>query len=219
MKVKKIARQAPVALSLPRPSLGRGKSVDAALKARRTSRTVSDRKLSRQLLSNVLWAAGGVNRAAGPFGGTGRTAASASNAQEIDLYVLLEDGAWRYDPVPHRLLRVANGDLRPLAIGRGQRGAGAQAPVRLVYVVDVGRFAAAGFDEPGLHDPETQEAYSHVGTGLIAQSVYLFAAAHGLVSWFHNCDRSALAARLRLGPGRRALFGQTVGYPGTAARA
>ena len=213
MKAKKIARQALDFLPLPKPSLGRGKSVDAALKARRTSRLVSTRKLSRQLLSGLLWAACGVNRDTGPFGGVGRTAASASNAQEIDLYVLLEDGAWRYDPRAHGLRRVANGDLRGLAIGRGQGGAGAQAPVRLVFVVDIGRFATAGFDEPGLHDPETQKAYSHVGTGLIAQNVYLFAAAHGLASWFHNCDSSALAARLHLGSTQRALFGQTVGYP------
>jgi nitroreductase len=101
-----------------------------------------------------------------------------------------------------------------MAIGRGQNGAGAEAPVRLLYVVDVAKFAAAGFQEPGLQDPETQKAYFYVDTGLIAGNVYLFAASHGLASWFHNCDKPSLARKLKLRPDQKVLFGQTVGYPG-----
>ncbi len=200
-------------IALPRPTAGRSTTVFAALKKRSTNRSISDRRLSPQVLSNLLWSACGVNRSKGPFGIAGRTAASASNSQEIDLYVALENGVYRYEPVPHRLVLVAAGDLRPLAIGRGQGKAGANAPVRLIYVADLGRYSAAGFQEPGLHDPETQKSYYFVDIGLIAENVYLYAASQGLAAWFHNCSKSELSARLGLARDQHALFGQTVGYP------
>lgn len=103
-------------------------------------------------------------------------------------------------------------DLRALAIGRGQGKAGAKAPVRLIYVADIGKFAKAGFQEPGLWDLETQKSCSYVDTGLIAENVYLFAASHGLAAWFHNCDRAELSTRLKLSADQRVLFGQTIGY-------
>ena len=150
---------------------------------------MSGKKLSQQVLSNLLWAACGVNRKEGPFGIPGRTAGSASNSQEIDIYVLMEEGAYLYDAVPHCLLPVAEGDMRALAIGKGQGKAGAEAPVRLVYVVDIERFGTAGYQEPGLHDPETQKAYSSDDPGLIAANVYLFAASQGLGSGFTIATR------------------------------
>ena len=97
--------------------------------------------------------------------------------------------------------------------GRARAPPGATAPVRLVYVVDVDKFKTAGFQEPGLEDPETQKAYSCVDAGLIAENVYLFAASQGLATWFHNCNKAVLAPRLGLRAGQRVLFGQTVGYP------
>ena len=198
---------------LPKPAPGRGKSLPIALKARQTVRSVSDRKLPPQVLSNLLWSACGVNRKTGPFGVPGRTAASASNAQEIDLYVALPEGVYLYEPARHRLALVDDSDVRAMAIGPGQAPAGVQAPVRLIYVVDVGKFATAGFQEPGLWDVETQKSYYYVDTGLIAGNVYLFAASHGLAAWFHNCDRAGLSTRLRLRKNQRVLFGQTIGYP------
>ncbi len=197
---------------LPKPTAGRSTSVRAALQRRETNRSISDRKLSLQVLSNLLWSACGVNRKKGPFGIPGITAASASNSQEIAVYVALEDGVYRYLPVPHGLARVAAEDMRAMAIGKGQRGAGGKAPVRLIYVVEIDRFREAGFQEPGLWDPETQKSYYYVDTGLIAENVYLFAASQGLATWFHNCSREELSARLKLGKGERVLFGQTVGY-------
>ncbi|OBI23920.1 hypothetical protein A5713_08445 [Mycobacterium sp. E2497] len=70
----------------------------------------------------------------------------------------------------------------------------------------------AGFDEPGLHDPEVQKSYYYVDVGLIAGNVYLFAAAHGLAAWFHNCDRAGLTEHLGLKVHQRVLFAQSVGY-------
>lgn len=198
---------------LPKPTTGRSAPLLAILRARRTVREIGDKKLTRQTLSNLLWAACGVNRSNGPFGDRGVTAASASNAQEIAVYAALEEGIFRYVPTARNLVPVVAGDYRALAIGPGQEGAGANAPIRLIYVAEIDRFSAAGFQEPGLNDPEIQKAYYYVDTGLIAANVYLFAAAQGLAAWFHNCSRGELARLLRLGPNERVLFGQTVGYP------
>ena len=196
---------------LPRPETAGGKSVLAALKERRTIRSIKEDRLPPQVLSNLLWAAFGVNREQqGPFGQIGRTAASASNAQEIDLYVALPEGVYLYDAPAHRLTPVVAGDLRPLA---GNRGRGDKAPVRIIFVADIARFAKAGFQEPGLWDTEVQKSYYNVATGLIAGNVYLFAASQGLAAWFHNCDKPALTRALQLRPDQRVLYAQTVGYP------
>lgn len=124
----------------------------------------------------------------------------------------MEEGTYLYEPEPHRLSPVASGDSRALAIGPGQQMAGANAPVRFVYVVDIDRFKKAGFDEPGLHDPEIQKSYYFVDTGLIAQNVYLASASLGLASWFHNCAKAAFAKEIKLKSHQRPLFGQTIGY-------
>jgi nitroreductase len=198
-------------ITLPEPAFIRCGTVFEALKRRRTSRSIKARKIPLQLLSDILWAAQGVNRRQGPFGGPGRTAGSASNSQEICVYVAREEGVHLYDPGFHRLTPVATGDIRTLAIGPGQR-AGAKAPVRFIYVVDIDRFKNAGYQEPGLYDPEIQKSYYFVDTGLIAQNVYLAAASLGLAAWFHNCSKAALAKALKLRPHQHALFGQTMGY-------
>ena len=200
-------------IALPKPAAGHGTTVGAALQKRKTVRSIGDRKLSQQILSNLLWSACGVNRKKGPFGTPGRTAGSASNSQEIDIYVALPQGVFLYEPFTHSLLPVMAGDVRALAIGKGQGKAGANAPVRLIYVVDIDKFSKAGFQEPGLWDLETQKSYYYVDTGLIAANVYLFAASQGLAAWFHNCNRAELSRRLGLKTNQRALFGQTIGYP------
>jgi hypothetical protein len=201
-------------IDLPRPTLNRGKSVPKALQQRKTIREIQDKKLSVQLLSNLLWAACGVNRKKVPFGISGRTAASASNSQEIDVYVAMEQGIFLYDAFDHRLVPVVAGDLRALAIGPGQPDVGAKAPVRLIYCVDIHKLThTSGYQEPGLQDPEIQKSYYYCDTGLIAGNIYLFAASQGLAAWFHNCDKSGLREKLNLRPDQRVLFGQTVGYP------
>lgn len=199
-------------IALPRPQKDGGASVLAALWERKTIRTIAEEKLSPQMLSNLLWAAFGVNRDNGPNGIPGRTAATASNSQEIDLYIALPEGIYLYEGIPHCLTPVAVGDMRAL-VNRSQRSSGAKAPVRIVYVADIARYAKAGFQEPGLKDPEIQKSYYFVAAGLIAGNVYLFAASQGLAAWFHNCNRDGLASELKLRPDQRVLFAQTVGYP------
>ena len=206
----------PTAPRLPRPRAAARNELIRALRRRQTLRAFDARNLSAEMLSELLWAACGVNRKRGPFGGVGRTAASASNSQEIDLYVVMADGTYRYDAPQHRLELVVPNDLRVLAVSRGQSrdDPGVAAPVRLIFVADTERLVhTRGFWEPGLRDPAVQRAYYYVDTGLIAANVYLFAAAAGLAAWFHNCDREALSAVLPLRATQRVLFAQTVGYP------
>jgi hypothetical protein len=199
-------------ITLLEPVFHRSSSVFEVLKMRTTSRTISDRKIPLQILSDILWAAQGVNRAKGPFGAPGLTAGSASNSQEISVYVAMEEGTYLYEPIPHKLVPVVTGDIRTLAIGPKQRKAGANAPVRFIHVVDIDKFRTAGFREPCLDDPEIQKSYYFVDTGLIAENVYLAAASLGLASWFHNCNRPEVTSVLKLKSSQRALFGQTIGY-------
>jgi len=204
----------PAIIQLPTPAKGRSTSVFDALKRRKTIREISPKALPFQELSDLLWAACGINRKNGPFGLPGRTAASASNSQEIDLYVALETGVYLYDGVNNLLISNVADDLRGGALTPGQRGVEAKAPVELIYVVDIDRFThTRGFPERGLQDPEVQMSYYYVDTGLIAGNVYLFAAAQGLAAWFHNCHKTDLARRLGLRPEQRVLFAQSVGYP------
>ncbi len=200
-------------IRLLKPVFDQGQTLQEALENRQTIREISDRKLSLQELSNLLWAAGGVNRTNGPFGIPGRTAASASNSQEIDIYVAMEEATYRYDAIHHQLVPVIGEDMRRMAIDAGQASFGDRAPVRLIYVADIHKLAhTAGYQEPGLQDPEIQKAYYFVDTGLIAGNVYLFAASQGLACWFHNCNKPALKEKLSLRSDQRVLFGQTVGY-------
>ena len=194
---------------LPKPEKEGGKSVLAALWERKTVRNIRSEKLPPQMLSNLLWAAFGVNRESGSFGKPGRTAPSASNSQEIDLYVALPEGVYRYEAAPHRLAPVAAGDFR----SRSGRGAAATAPVNLFYVVDLTKYVLEGNPDRRINDPEVQKSYYYCASGLIAQSVYLFAASQGLAAWFHNCDKENTAREFKLRPEQRVLFAQTVGYP------
>jgi nitroreductase len=198
-------------ITLPKPVFKRYSTIFEALKMRKTTRSISDKKIPLQILSDILWAAQGVNRAQEPFGGPGRTAGSASNSQEICVYVAREEGTYLYEPDSHKMTPVAAGDIRALAIGPRQ-GMGANAPVRLIYIVDIDKFKHAGYQEPGLYDAEIQKSYYFVDTGLIAQNVYLAASSLGLASWFHNCNKAELAKALKLKQHQRPLFGQTIGY-------
>lgn len=198
-------------ITLPKPEMDGGKSVPAALKDRKTVRNISPDPLPLQTLSNLLWAAFGVNRPeAGLMGKPGRTAPSASNSQEIGLYVCLAQGIYLYEAVPHRLAPVAAGDFR----ARAGRSAAVKAPVNIFYVVDLaGYVVGKGQPDRSIGNPEVQKSYYYTDTGFIAQNVYLFAASQGLAAWFHNCDKENTAREFKLRPEQRVLFAQTVGYP------
>ena len=194
---------------LPKPEKKGGKSLLAAIQARKTTRNISSKELPLQVLSNLLWAAFGVNRAQTSFNKPGRTAPSASNSQEIDLYIAFPEGVYIYEAVAHRLVPIVAGDFRK----RAGRGRSATAPVNIFYVVDLTRYDL-GPDQPdrAIGDPEVQKSYYYTDTGFIAQNVYLFAASQDMAAWFHNCDRENTIGEFKLGPQQRVLFAQSVGY-------
>lgn len=195
---------------LPRPEKEGGKSILASLVERKTTRAISSKELPLQVISNLLWAAFGVNRDAAAFGKKGRTAPSASNSQEIDLYVALPAGVYTYECISHSLLPVVAGDFR----ARSGRRSAITAPLNIFYIADLSRYDL-GPSQPdrSIGDPEVQKSYYYTDTGFIAQNVYLYAASFGLAAWFHNCDKENTVREFNLKPTQRVLFAQTVGYP------
>jgi hypothetical protein len=197
-------------IKLPKPEKDGGKSVLASLQKRHTDRHISPKALPPQTLSNLLWAAYGFNRRKGGLRGKpGRTAASASNSQEIDLYVVLPDGVYLYEAGPHRLTPVATGDYR----ARSWWDSAETAYLNIFFVADLARYTRKGQPDPHIGNPEVQKSYYYVLTGLIAENIYLFAASQGLAAWLHNCDRASTPKEFKLRPKQRVLFAQTVGYP------
>lgn len=203
-------------IKLPEPMFDKIELTFNVFENRKTIKEIADKKLPLQILSNLLWAACGINRKKNHLGVPGRTAASASNSQEIDIYTILEEGIYKYDPLKNELVPIIAGDFRSLAIGQPQANfdPGVKAPVRLIYVANIDKLVnTAGHKEPGLLDAEVQKSYYFVDTGLIAGNVYLFAASQGLAAWFHNCNKPILTDKLNLSQHQRVLFGQTVGFP------
>jgi len=186
-------------IKLPPPQTAGGMPLMQALQARHSAREFSPRPLPPQVLSDLLWAAQGVNR---PETGK-RTAPSARDWREIDVYVTQADGVFIYEPNAHALRKVLDRDVRALT---GRQDFPAVAPVNLVYVADSRRMADAD---------EAQKAfYSAADTGFIAQNVYLFCASSGLAVVVRGAlDKEALAVALGLGPHQRVTLAQTVGYP------
>lgn len=186
-------------IALPPPQFAGGMPLMAALAARRSQREFARDPLPPQVLSDVLWSAFGINRAAG----RGRTAPSAIGAQEIDVYAALAGGLYIYDPDAHRLARVAQVDARRVT---GYQDFVDEAPLDLVYVADQAHLK----NIPG----EQRDAYSAACAGAIAQNVYLYCASAGLATVVRGwLDRRALAAALGLGRDEHVVLAQTVGYP------
>ena len=199
------------AIRLPPPEMEGGMPLMQALKARHSTREFASKPLPPQVLSNLLWAADGVNR---PDSGK-RTAPSAHDWREIDVYVTTAEGAYRYDPPSHtlvRLIRVAGGvvagDIRKLT---GMQDFVGTAPVNLVYVADLDRMSGAGAEDKAF--------YSATDAGFIAQNVYLYCASAGLAVVVRGLvDRDALGAALGLGSHQRIIIAQSVGYPAGSAK-
>jgi nitroreductase len=184
-------------INLPAPRTTGGKPLMEALKARQSTREFTAEKLSTQTLSNLLWAAWGINRADGH-----RTAPSASNRQEIDVYVVMADGAYVYDPKANVLKPVAGGDLRKFA---GQQPFVAEAPLNLVYVADFVRW-------PG-DELNNKRTTSTAETGFIAENVYLFCASEGLGAVIRAMvPKPELSKALKLSSEQYITLSQTVGY-------
>ena len=185
-------------ISLPPPDKHGGLPLMEALARRHSSRDFARDALPLPLLSGLLWAAYGLNRADG-----GRTAPSALNAQEIDVFVALPSGAYRYDAAAHELHLVAASDLRRVT---GYQDFVDEALMDLVYVADHARMRMVPVGQ--------RESYASAAAGAIAQNVYLFAASNGLATVIRAwIDRTAIADALGLTHDQQVLLSQTVGYP------
>lgn len=186
-------------IELPSPRREGGKPLMQALNERQSQRAFRPDALPMQLLSDLLWAADGVNRAP-----DGRTAPSALHANEIVIYVALPEGAYRYEPADHALVLAAGTDVRRVT---GYQDFVDDAPLDLVYVADHARMTLVPVSQQG--------PYAHVAAGAVAQNVYLYCASAGLATVLRAwIDREAIAQSLGLRMSEQVLLSQTVGYPG-----
>ncbi len=175
-----------------------GKPLMDALKLRRSIREYSSKALSLEVLSDLLWAAFGVNRPNGD-----RTAPYWRHIMVIDVYAAMADGVWLYEPQHHVLRPHLRADIRAQT---GQQDFVAKAPLNLIYVAHGERMRNV---------PESgRRLYSSVDAAFIGQNVYLFCASEGLATVFRAAiDYPALDRAMKLGPGQFVTFAQTVGYP------
>jgi SagB-type dehydrogenase family enzyme len=185
-------------VTFPPPSRAGGLPLMEVLKQRKTTRELRSEKLPAQTLGDLLWAAFGINRPETDH----RTAPSAMNSQEVDLYVATADGVFLYEPKPHHLKPLLKQDLR--ARTSSQEFA-RQAPVVLIYVADLPRLVKA--------KPESRPFYAGIDTGSIVQNVYLYCASTGLGTVVYDLDRTPLSEALALGPEQRIILCQAVGFP------
>ena len=185
-------------IQLPPPQKEIGKPFMAALNLRQSTRSFDAKALPLQELSNLLWAADGINR---PEAGK-RTAPSAMNWQEVDIYVALAEGVYIYDAKANSLTPVAAGDLRSSA---GSQAFVAEAPVNLVYVVDMSRVTRGSEEDKTL--------YTAADVGFIAENVYLYCASQGLAVVVRgSIDRGAISEKFKLRKDQKAILAQTIGY-------
>ena len=184
-------------LELPAPQKTGGMPLMEALAKRATVRSFDTTGISMQQLSNLLWASFGVNRPDGR-----RTAPSANNKQEIDIYVLLKEGAYVYDAQNNKLDLVSSQDLRSQAAD--QRFA--DAPVQLIFVADL--------TKRGGNSEEEKLRMANIDCGYISQNTYLYCTSEGLATGARaTVNRDALIPKLKLSPEQRILLAHSVGRP------
>jgi SagB-type dehydrogenase family enzyme len=192
-----VSAQAQKPIELKPPAAGN--SFLQLLAKRSSSREFSSEPLPINILAGLLWAAFGINR---PESGR-RTAPSASNRQEIDIYVAASHGLYLYDAKSNALKPILTGDIRALT---GRQAFVKDAPINLVYVSDYTRFDK-GTEEEKL-------VYSAADTGFISENVYLYCASEGLATVVRaGIDKPALAKAMKLRPEQKIIFAQSVGYP------
>lgn len=183
---------------LPVPRQSGGMPLMSALKLRRSTREYAVRPLPEQTLSDLLWAAFGINRPSGD-----RTAPYWRHVMVIDIYAAMADGVWLYEPKAHTLVPHMKDDIRA---DTGLQDFVAVAPLNLVYVAHGERMTDVS--------PEDRRLYASVDTGFIGQNVYLFCASEGLAAVFRGAvDYKKLDSRLGLPDQQFVTFAQTVGYP------
>ena len=188
-------------IKLPAPTKTGGMPVVQAIAERKTSRSFADRELPLQTLSTLLWVADGISRPDGR-----RTIPTGHNVQDLDVYVILRTGAYRYDEKTHALVQVNEGDFRRIA---GKQPFAQTAPVNLYFVQDVARAKRT--------DAMSQLRFGGIHTGAALQNVYLYCTSEGLVTVAREQnDYAELSKVLKLSSTQRIILAQSVGYPSEA---
>jgi nitroreductase len=185
-------------IDLPAPQRSGGIPLMDALAKRSTARAFITNDISAQQLSSLLWAAFGINRTDGK-----RTAPSARNYQETDIYVLLKQGAYVYAAKSNKLDLAVAEDLRAWG---GTQAFAKDAPVTLVFVSDLSKM--------GSGSDEDKKNTANIDVGYISQNVYLYCASEGLVTGARgSVDRAVLGQKLKLRPAQMIILAQSVGRP------
>lgn len=185
-------------IKLPPPDVKGGKPLMECLALRKTSREFSDKELSLQQVSNLLWAAFGINRPDGKH-----TAPTARDVQDPLIYVAMKSGLYLYEPKSNTLQMVMAKDIRPEC---GKQEFHKDVPADLIYVSDTKKFSED--KQPG----NMLLAWNHIG--YISQNVYLYCASEGLATvvcgWV---DYPQLTKAMELPEGLKVILTQPVGFP------
>jgi len=186
-------------IQLPAVQKTGGMSLMEAMQNRQSQRSYSNKDLTDQQLSNLLWAAYGINRPNGY-----RTVPSARTYHEFDIYIIKPEGWYLYNAEDHTMLKMGNEDLREDA---GKQDYVKDAPVNLVFVADFERMTNA--------DDAFRKFYSATDVGYISQNVYLYCASEGLATIVRGLiDKTKAKEVLKLRPDQHVILAQSVGYPG-----
>jgi len=187
-------------IKLSKPNLERGVNVMQAFSQRKSDRVYVSKALSLADLSDLLWAANGINRVKEGK----RTAPSAMNVQDVDIYVILKEGAYIYDAKNYTLSPVAAGDYRSLVASKQEFAA--SAPVSLVLVSDISRFGAGG-------DSQSKQITGAYDVGIVSQNISIFCAGVGLGTVPRaTMDKAKLKSILKLSDTQILMLNHPVGY-------
>lgn len=187
-------------VKLPKPDKQVAMPLFTALQARHSVRTYQNREVDNATLAQVLWAACGYNREADKK----ITAASAINSQDIEVYVVRNNGAYRYDVDANALVKLTDKDLRSSVAGRQQSVA--SAPVMLVLASNQSKFAA-------LQDSQATARLGMMDAGYVSQNIYLACTALKLGTVARaTMDTDVLKSELGLGDDRLLLLNHPIGW-------
>jgi len=194
-----ITLQAQKIKELPEPVRQGGKPLMTALDERQSSRSFANRDMNDQMLSNLLWAAFGINRSESGK----RTAPTSRNVQDIQVYAVTREGAYLYLPGKNALEQVNDKDVRQ---AMGKQDFTGKAALNLVYVSDFSKFSGG--------NDQAKQVTAAAHSGFIGQNVYLFCASEGLHAVFRALiDKDKIAAALNLNDNQHVIYSQTVGFP------
>ncbi|MFP4024232.1 MAG: SagB/ThcOx family dehydrogenase [Thiohalospira sp.] len=185
-------------IKLPEPDKTSGIPLMQAINDRQSARNFIDKDITEQQLSELLWAAYGINR---PESGK-HTIPTSRNRQDIEVYITTKDGVFKYLPEEHALLQISDQDKREVT---GMQDFVKVAAVNLIYVSD--------FDKLGNSSNEIKTMTAATHCGFIGQNVYLYCASEGLISVFRAMiDKEKAAKMLELEGNKHVIYSQSVGY-------